>query len=75
MHGLRHAYCHARYEELTGFNCPVKFTNIEAYEAQALEKAGPDWRNADEKARCTLREELGHGVGREDIDSQYLGRW
>ena len=75
MHGLRHAYCHARYEELTGFKCPVKFTAAEAYKAQALERAGPDWRNADEKARCTLREELGHGVGREDIDSQYLGRW
>ena len=75
MHGLRHAYAQERYEELTGFLPPVKFASKGAYEAQAVSAAGDDWRERDELARCAIREELGHSPGRDDIDSQYLGRW
>lgn len=74
MHGLRHAYSHERYRELTGFEPPVKCKDAGSYLAQAEAVSGEDWQAKDEKARCTIREEMGHGVGREDIDSQYIGR-
>jgi len=75
MHGLRHAYSHERYRELTGFEPPAKHGDAGTYYAQAETLGGENWRTKDEKARCTIREEMGHGVGREDIDSQYLGRY
>lgn len=75
MHGLRHAYAHQRYLELSGFLPPVKFKVADDYFTQAEAQGGKDWRSRDEFARCTIREEMGHGIGREDIDSQYLGRW
>ncbi len=75
MHGLRHAYCHERYEDLTGFNPPVKFDSREAWAAQAEAAAGLDWQIKDDYARTVIREEMGHGVGRDDIDGQYLGKW
>jgi len=75
MHGLRHAYSHERYRELTGFEPPVKHKDAGSYYAQAEALGGENWQAKDEKARCTIREEMGHGVGREDIDSQYLGRY
>lgn len=75
MHGLRHAYAQERFEHLTGFAPPVCFDSKEEFEAQALERGGPDWREADELARCVIREEMGHSPTRDDIDSQYLGKW
>ena len=75
MHGLRHAYAQERYAELTGFLPPVKCGGQEEYEAQAVLAAGDDWRERDELARCAIREKLGHSLGRDDIDSQCLGRW
>lgn len=75
MHGLRHAYSHERYRELTGFELPVKYKDAGSYLAQAETLGGRDWKTKDEQARCAIREEMGHGVGREDIDSQYLGRY
>ena len=74
MHGLRHAYAHKRYETLTGFLPPCRFDSREAYHAAAREAAGQDWRERDELARCTIREELGHSPDRVDIDAQYLGK-
>ncbi|MDR3640250.1 MAG: integrase domain-containing protein [Humidesulfovibrio sp.] len=74
MHGLRHAYAHKRYEELTGFLPPCRYDSRESYHAAAMKAAGQDWRERDELARCTIREELGHSPDRVDIDAQYLGK-
>lgn len=75
MHGLRHAYSHNRYRELTGFEPPVKCRDAGSYFSQAEALGGKEWQAKDEKARCIIREEMGHGIGREDIDSQYIGRY
>jgi len=52
-HGLRHAYAHSRYEELTGWKCPAA--------------GGPDrrtlsavQRESDNRARQVISRELGH---------------
>jgi len=74
MHGLRHAYAHERYEELTGFLPPCRFNARDEFYAAAENAAGPSWRKRDELARCTIREELGHSPDRVDIDAQYLGK-
>ncbi len=65
MHGLRHAYAQERYEELTGWKCPVM--------------GGPDnksftseQRALDQEARLTISQELGHE--REQVVTAYLGR-
>ena len=65
LHGLRHAYAQARYEELTGWQCPAA--------------GGPDsklltqgQRELDHKARLTISQELGHE--REQVTAAYLGR-
>ncbi len=64
MHGLRHAYAQARYEELTGWPCPAN--------------GGPDSRSLtleqrelDREARLTISRELGHE--RESILKTYVG--
>lgn len=74
MHGLRHAYAHKRYEELTGFLPPCRFDARDAFHAAAEKAEGPAWRERDERARCAIREELGHSPDRIDIDAQYLGK-
>ncbi|MHC1753654.1 phage integrase N-terminal domain-containing protein [Humidesulfovibrio sp.] len=74
MHGLRHAYAHKRYAELTGFLPPCRFSARDEFYAAAEKAAGPAWREHDERARCTIREELGHSPDRVDIDAQYLGK-
>lgn len=74
MHGLRHAYAHQRYRELTGFQPPCRFESRAAFTVAAERAAGSSWREHDERARCTIREELGHSPDRVDIDAQYLGR-
>lgn len=65
MHGLRHAYAQARYEELTGWKAPAA--------------GGPETRTLtveqrvlDHEARLTVSAELGHE--REQITAVYLGR-
>lgn len=75
MHGLRHAYAHQRYQELTGFQPPCCFASHAEYVSAAEKAAGSAWHELDERARCVVREELGHSPDRVDIDAQYLGKF
>jgi integrase len=58
MHGLRHAYAHRRYRDLTGYDAPVL--------------GGEAPRDLDRRARGIITEELGHG--RLEIVASYVGR-
>jgi len=65
LHGLRHAYAQARFEELTGFKAPAAggpaHTDLTAAQ-----------RAADRHARMVISQELGHF--REQITTVYCGR-
>ncbi len=65
LHGLRHAYAQARYQELTGLKAPAAGgpTSRELSDAQ---------RTRDHQARLQISRELGHE--REQITAVYLGR-
>ncbi|MBT2989914.1 MAG: integrase domain-containing protein [Candidatus Thiodiazotropha sp. (ex Ctena orbiculata)] len=65
LHGLRHAYAQARYEELTGWKAPAAGGPV----AKAL---SPGQKVMDRQARRTVSRELGHI--REQITSVYLSR-
>jgi len=65
LHGLRHAYAQARYEELTGFPAPA------AGGPTSRELSDPQ-RALDHQARLAISRELGHE--REQITAVYLGR-
>lgn len=65
LHGLRHAYAQARYEELTGWLAPT----AGGPSAQAF---SPDQKRQDQAARLEISHELGHE--REQITAVYLGR-
>jgi len=65
MHGLRHAYAQNRYEELTGWKCPVA-GGMESRDL-TLEQRG-----IDRQARLSISRELGHE--RETVTCAYLGR-
>ncbi len=65
MHGLRHAYAQDRYEELTGWKCPV----AGGPDSKSLTR---EQREADHEARLTISQELGHE--REQISTAYLSR-
>ena len=65
LHGLRHAYAQERYEELTGWKCPV----AGGPNSQSLT---PEQRELDREVRMTISQELGHE--REQITAAYLGR-
>lgn len=64
MHGLRHAYAQQRYEELTGWLCPVAG-------GPPRTALSTTQRLRDRKARLTISRELGHE--REQITTVYLG--
>ena len=64
LHGLRHAYAQARYQELTGWLSP----NAGGPTRGALTT---EQRTIDERSRLTVSEELGHS--RIEITSVYLG--
>ncbi|OEE32663.1 integrase [Vibrio genomosp. F10 str. ZF-129] len=64
-HGLRHAYTHARYLELTGNMAPA------AGGASTRGLTGEEKR-IDYEARMTISSELGHA--REEVTAVYLGR-
>ena len=64
LHGLRHAYAQARYQELTGWLAP----NAGGPARSALTA---EHRIVDERSRLTVSEELGHS--RIEITSVYLG--
>lgn len=72
-HGLRHAYAHARYEQITGFAPRCKFDSRESFCANAQATAGHEWWKADQDARQIIKAELGHGPDRDDVMAQYLG--
>jgi site-specific recombinase XerC len=72
-HGCRHAYAQDRYEEITGFKAPCKFESKEKYRKNAIRIAGEGWRKLNQDARQIIKAELGHGPGRDDVVSQYLG--
>jgi len=64
MHGLRHQYAQRRFEELTGFQCPVAGGPAR----NALTRAQ---RELDQEARRVISKELGHE--RAQIVSVYVG--
>jgi site-specific recombinase XerD len=72
-HGNRHAYAQERYESMTGFPAPCKFTNLSEFVENAVSIAGDEWETLDRHARTVLKAELGHGPQRDDVVSQYLG--
>ena len=65
MHGLRHAYAQNRYEELTGWECPVVGGSV-------AKNLTPEQRELDREARLTISRELGHE--REAVVGAYLGK-
>ena len=65
MHGLRHAYAHRRYEEMTG-----RAAAAAGGKSVADMTAGE--KREDSFARQTISEELGHG--REQVTVVYCGR-
>ena len=64
-HGLRHEYAQQRFQELTGFACPLAG-------GPARKDMTPDMRRANYEARLEVARELGHG--RMDVVNSYLGR-
>ena len=64
MHGLRHAYAQARYEELTGWAAP-------ATGGPPVKSLTPEQREIDRQARLTISHELGHE--RPQIVAVYCG--
>ena len=64
LHGLRHAYAQARYEELTGWKAPAAGGPV----PKAL---SPGQKVMDRQARRTISQELGHH--REQILRVYVG--
>jgi hypothetical protein len=71
-HGLRHAYTHERYSQMTGFEAPVKFGSRAEFRANAERVAGNSWRALDSEARTILKGEIGHGPDRDDVVSIYI---
>jgi hypothetical protein len=65
LHGLRHAYAQARYQELTGWKSP-------AAGGPASRSLSGDERAVDREARLIISRELGHE--REQITTVYLGK-
>lgn len=65
LHGLRHGYAQARFEQLAGFKSPL---------AGGLkrENMSTEQRQIDYAARLQVSSELGHN--REEITTVYLGR-
>jgi hypothetical protein len=65
FHGHRHFYAQARYQELTGWQCPARGGPI-------AKQLTPKQKALDGEARLTLSREMGHN--REAITAVYLGR-
>jgi len=65
VHGLRHAYAQARYQELTGWACP-------ALGGPTSRQLSAEQKDIDREARLTISRELGHE--REQVTAIYLGR-
>jgi len=65
VHGYRHFYAQARYQEITGWACPA----CGGPTAKQLTKAQ---KVRDREARLQISHEMGHGRGQ--VTSVYLGR-
>ena len=65
LHGLRHAYAQARYEELTGWRAPIAG-------GPSRRSLNQEEKSADYEARRLISLELGHE--RETVVANYLGR-
>ena len=65
FHGHRHFYAQARYQELTGWECPARG-------GPTSKQLTPKQKAIDREARETISHEMGHG--REQITAVYLGR-
>jgi hypothetical protein len=65
MHGLRHAYAQARYEELTGWPAPL-------VGGPTRNELTREQRERDREVRLEISKEMGHG--RIQIMVTYLGR-
>jgi hypothetical protein len=72
-HGNRHAYAQERYIGHTGFACPCKFSKTSDFIENAKEPAGEEWQEKDREIRMVLKAELGHGLDRDRVVSQYIG--
>ena len=65
FHGHRHFYAQARYQELTGRDCPARG-------GPTSKQLTPKQKALDREARETISREMGHG--REQVTAVYLGR-
>jgi len=65
VHGLRHAYAQARYEQLTGWKSP-------AQGGPTSRQLTPEQKETDREVRLQISRELGHE--REQVTAIYLGR-
>ncbi len=65
FHGHRHFYAQARYQELTGWECPARG-------GTTSKQLTPKQRAIDREAREVISREMGHG--REQIVAVYCGR-
>jgi hypothetical protein len=65
VHGHRHFYAQARYQQLTGWACPARG-------GPTRRQLTPSQKQRDREVRELLSRELGHG--REQITAVYLGR-
>jgi integrase-like protein len=65
VHGHRHQYAQARYQQLTGWACPARG-------GPTSKQLSAEQKMIDREARLTLSEELGHGRGQ--VTCVYLGR-
>ena len=65
VHGYRHFYAQARYQELTGHDCPARG-------GPTSKQLTPKQKATDRAARETISHEMGHG--REQVTAVYLGR-
>jgi hypothetical protein len=65
LHGHRHGYAQARYQELTGWPCPARG-------GPRSRQFTPEKKALDREARLTISREMGHN--REQITAVYLGR-
>lgn len=65
MHGLRHAYAQDRYQELTGWPCPLNG-------GPTWQQMSPQQRYRDREVRLLLSKQLGHE--RRNILNVYIGK-
>lgn len=71
LHGLRHAFAHSRYTELTNLQPPCLYSNPSEFRQAAYAEHGEDWRTIHDQAVNLLAHELGHN--RSDVAVNYLG--